>query len=125
LFKTAGAQDLQFQFLLAGNSNPNNGVVIYGPAPPVGGLTGDYNGSGAVDAADYVLWRNGGPLQNDSTPGTVDQSDYQVWRANFGRTSAAAAAGSALAGGAVPEPATLWFLAGIGVALAGARFRLS
>ena len=30
-----------------------------------GGVPGDYNGNGVVDMADYVLWRNGGPLQNE------------------------------------------------------------
>jgi hypothetical protein len=49
-------------------------------------LPGDYNGNGTVDAADYVLWRNGGPLQNDTTPASVGPEDYDVWRANFGRT---------------------------------------
>jgi serralysin len=48
----------------------------------------DYNGNGVVDTADYVLWRNGGPLQNDLTPG-VQPGDYNVWRAHFGRTVAA------------------------------------
>ena len=47
--------------------------------------TGDYNNNGVVDAADYVLWRNGGTLQNDPTPG-VQPGDYAVWRANFGKT---------------------------------------
>src|SRR3954468_9066969 len=33
-------------------------------------VQGDYNNNGVVDAADYVLWRNGGPLQNEvDTPG--------------------------------------------------------
>jgi hypothetical protein len=50
----------------------------------------DYNGNGVVDAADYVLWRNGGPLQNDLTPG-VQPDDYNVWRAHFGRTVGGAA----------------------------------
>ena len=50
-----------------------------------GGQTGDYNNNGVVDAADYVLWRNGGTLQNDPTPG-VQPGDYAVWRANFGKT---------------------------------------
>jgi hypothetical protein len=54
-------------------------------------LPGDYNNNGTVDTADYVLWRNGGPLQNEvDTPGTVTQADYDVWRANFGRTISAA-----------------------------------
>ena len=63
-----------------------------GPVTYIGGpaaLTGDYNGNGTVDAADYVLWRNGGPLQNDSTPATVGPEDYNVWRANFGKPAPA------------------------------------
>jgi hypothetical protein len=31
---------------------------------PSSGIDGDYNDNGAVDAADYVLWREGGPLEN-------------------------------------------------------------
>jgi hypothetical protein len=50
-----------------------------------GGPTGDYNNNGVVDAADYVLWRKGGTLQNDPTPG-VQPADYDVWRANFGKS---------------------------------------
>jgi hypothetical protein len=49
-----------------------------------GPILGDYNNNGTVDLADYVLWRNGGPLQNDPTPG-VQPDDYNIWRANFGR----------------------------------------
>jgi hypothetical protein len=56
-------------------------------------LAGDYNQSGAVDAADYVLWRNGGPLQNEGvTPGAVTPEDYNIWRANFGRVGGARSA---------------------------------
>ena len=69
------------------------------------GLVGDYNSNGTVDAADYVVWRNG-----DSPDDT--QAGFDVWRANFGRTSAG---GAALSGGAaaaaVPEPATLLLVA--------------
>jgi hypothetical protein len=104
LFKTAGSQqDLVFEFLLAGQSVANTGVVVYQAATV--GVTGDYNNNGTVDAADYVLWRNGGPLQNDPTPG-IDASDYNQWRVNFGRT-AAPGASTSLVGSAVPEPATL------------------
>ena len=66
------------------------------------GVQGDYNNNGVVDAADYVLWRNGGPLQNEiDTPGTVNAADYTAWRARFGSTSGS---GSVLNGSAVPEP---------------------
>jgi hypothetical protein len=80
-------------------------LTLYNIAPP--GVAGDYNGNGVVDAADYVLWRNGGPLQNEvDTPGTVNAADYTAWRARFGNTS-----GSGLgSGGAVPEPASLGLL---------------
>jgi hypothetical protein len=123
LFKTAGEHDLVFQFLLAGNGQPNTGVVLYQAVPPVGGLTGDYNNNGRVDAADYVLWRNNGPLQNEgATPGEVTPEDYNVWRANFGNTASAASGGS-LAGSTVPEPTTMMFLVGAGLLLAGTRQR--
>jgi hypothetical protein len=107
LFKTTGAtQDLRLEFLQAGNPGPSIGAVVYGPftVPPMPGVgvSGDYNNNGVVDAADYVLWRNGGALQNDPTPG-VQPADYTTWRANFGRT---AAGGSAMLAAAVPEPAT-------------------
>jgi len=69
-------------------------------------VPGDYNGNGIVDAADYVLWRNGGPLQNEvNTIGTVDASDYDAWRARFGNTSGSGS--SLVASAAVPEPASL------------------
>jgi hypothetical protein len=119
LFKTAGARDLGFQFLLAGNSLANTGVVVYEAAPTPGGVTGDFNDNGTVDAADYVLWRNGGPLENDPTPG-VQPGDYNVWRTNFGRM---AGAGASLASAAVPEPATAVILLGMVAGLAAVRHR--
>ena len=72
-----------------------------------GGVPGDYNGNGVVDMADYVLWRNGGPLQNEvASAGVVDSADYDAWRARFGNTSGS---GSSVGGkgAAVPEPGTL------------------
>jgi hypothetical protein len=56
-------------------------------------MVGDFNNNAVVDTADYVSWRNGGPLENEGdTPGVVNQADYDVWRANFGRTTPAASA---------------------------------
>ncbi|WP_279676095.1 hypothetical protein [Aeoliella straminimaris] len=68
------------------------------PRPPLyfgGELAGDYNNSGAVDLADYTVWRNRlGSTENLAADGdhngTVDQGDYLVWKTNFGATSAAA-----------------------------------
>ena len=55
--------------------------------PPTG-ISGDYNGNGVVDAADYTVWRDNlgksVTLPNDTTPGTVVQADFDVWKNNFG-----------------------------------------
>jgi hypothetical protein len=60
-----------------------------------GGLSGDFNSDGKVDAADYVVWRK--------TLG--DLSNYNLWRANFGATSGSGSGLGSLA--AVPEPTVL------------------
>jgi hypothetical protein len=79
---------------------------VTAPTAVAPGVAGDYNGNGVVDMADYVLWRNGGPLLNEvNTPGTVDATDYDAWRARFGNTSGS---GSGLgSGSAVPEPSIM------------------
>ncbi|HEX2477590.1 MAG TPA: PEP-CTERM sorting domain-containing protein, partial [Lacipirellulaceae bacterium] len=103
LYSPGGAHDLQLQFSLA-NGTIFNGAVNYVTSTAI---PGDYNNDGAVNAADYVVWRK--------TDGT--QSGYNTWRTNFGRTSGSGAAlGDA---SSVPEPA------GLLVALAGALGMLS
>jgi hypothetical protein len=62
-------------------------------------LPGDFNFDGTVDAADYVVWRNG--LGTTHTP-----NGYNVWRAHFGQS---AGSGSSFAA-TVPEPASVWIL---------------
>jgi hypothetical protein len=64
-------------------------------------IAGDFNTDGTVDAADYVVWRNG-------LGTTYTQNDYGVWRSHFG-TSIGPGSGSALPSAeplsaAVPEP---------------------
>jgi hypothetical protein len=71
-------------------------------------LPGDYNHNGVVDAADFVDWRNGGPLDNDPTAGVQDPGDYDVWREHFGQTAGNGAGASSTA--TVPEPASLVLL---------------
>jgi hypothetical protein len=84
-------------------------AIEAGAGIPPAGVPGDYNNNGAVDAADYVLWRNGGPLENEGdNPGVVDQADYDFWRARFGAVSGS---GSVLVAASVPEPASLCLLA--------------
>jgi hypothetical protein len=85
--------------------------------PPPGGLTGDYNDDGTVDAADYVVWRKNlgtnTQLENEGegiTPGMVTTEDYDIWVDNFGNTPPPGLGLSAV----VPEPATVAIVA-IGV----------
>lgn len=71
-------------------------------------VPGDYNNSGVVDAADYVLWRNAigrGTLPNEGgvSPGTIDAADYNYWRSRFGVQSAMASSGGFATGTLVPE----------------------
>jgi hypothetical protein len=98
-------------------AKPDLGAIEAG-APA---LPGDYNSDGAVDAADFVLWRasfnKSVTLPNDVTPGIVDDSDYAVWRSHFGATLGGGAVAGALS--AVPEPSTLFSVAITGLLLAG------
>jgi hypothetical protein len=74
------------------------------------GVPGDYNGNGTVDAADYVVWRDNGTLQNEVvTPGIVTQEDYDAWRARFGNTAGAASGSLLGTSTSVPEPAGFTF----------------
>jgi hypothetical protein len=80
-------------------------------------VPGDYNNSGTVDAADYVVWRNNkgaGSLPNEGgiSPGTIDAADYNYWRSRFGvQAIFGAGAGSGLgASVAVPEPTSWTFI---------------
>jgi hypothetical protein len=73
------------------------------PVPP--GVAGDYNNNGSVDAADYVLWRDGGTLQNEvATPNAATAEDYDAWKARFGNLATAARGQTSFANAAVPEP---------------------
>ena len=72
-----------------------------------GGVAGDFNGNGVVDAADYTVWRDHlGAADESSLMGNgdgmngVDAGDYNLWKTNFGMTAGSGAASA----GAVPEP---------------------
>lgn len=56
-------------------------------------IAGDYNADGAVDAADFTVWRSslgetGQVLAADGDrDGAVTVSDYHVWKQNFGQVA--------------------------------------
>ncbi|MCO6046088.1 hypothetical protein NG895_19485 [Aeoliella sp. ICT_H6.2] len=91
-------------------------------SPPV--LTGDYNGDGLVDLADYTVWRNTlGSTTNlaangdnsGASEGVIDTADYLAWKDNFGDSLAPAAA--LVTGSSVPEPMSLALLTVFGLML--------
>ena len=77
-------------------------------------LSGDYNGNGIVDAADYTAWRDtlgqtvpsGNGADGDGN-GFVNAADYGVWKTNFGSVQGGQ---SALAETAIPEPTSVTLL---------------
>ncbi|MEX2092522.1 MAG: BNR-4 repeat-containing protein, partial [Pirellulales bacterium] len=118
LFDAAsGQQDLVFDFLLAGDTATLRGVVLYADVH----LTGDYNDDGAVDAADYTLWRNSlgqtvalGSGADGDRDGAITTADYAVWKSNFGKSLAGS--GGAAANAAVPEPSVAFLVACLAMA---------
>lgn len=87
-------------------------------------LSGDYNGNGTVDAADYIVWRGtlgsmtdlraNGDDTGDSA-GRIDEADLVVWKSQFGTSSSGLGSVSL---GLVPEPSSvalgLFAVAGLG-----------
>jgi hypothetical protein len=72
-------------------------------------LVGDYNDDGAVDAADYVVWRkNVGltvalPNRDTANSGPITEDDFDSWRENFGNTHPGSGSAESLS---TPEPSS-------------------
>jgi hypothetical protein len=97
-----GDADGRTLFITAGNSL--YGIDLNVPSPQ----TGDYNGDGTVDAADYTVWRDTlGSTENLAADGdgnrVVDAGDYDHWANRFGDVLGSAAL---TLGQPVPEPTT-------------------
>ncbi|MBL9165702.1 MAG: hypothetical protein JNL18_23465 [Planctomycetaceae bacterium] len=60
------------------------------------GIQGDFNASGLVDGADFLLWQRGG------SPNPLSSGDLALWKSNFGASLSATSTTSA-----IPEPRSL------------------
>jgi hypothetical protein len=90
-------------------------------------LVGDYNLNGAVDSADYTIWRNTLGSTTDlrangdntgASAGKIDDADYAIWRTNFGDSYyAAPGTGAGSSSILVPEP-TVAELAAVALVMA-------
>ncbi len=81
-------------------------------AVTVGAVTGDYNGDGFVNAADYTVYRDTLGSTTDlradgNSNGEVDTADYAVWTANYG------ASGGVLSVGEFMAPLAVALAAGV------------
>lgn len=115
----AGAFSATYTLTLSGEDLPGEQtqqLTLTLLANVVAGLTGDYNGDGIVNAADYTVWKDSFGSTVDLTAdgdgsGTIDAGDYTVWVNNFGTSSLSVA---------VPEPTT-WLLSFLVMTMASCR----
>lgn len=106
--------DIKFTSWANARIGGQGGFAYQRAVPPVVEPSGDYNGDGTVNAADYTIWRdtlgqsvaNPGDGADGDLSSTIDSPDYDHWKARFGNL-APGAGGVA----AVPEPASAALLA--------------
>jgi hypothetical protein len=83
-------------------------------APPTQAVTGDFDGDGDVDGADFIVWQTHYPSGSGGTTatgdangdGAIDGADFALWQNAFPTSPGSVAA--------VPEPSTL-----VGIAIGG------
>ena len=105
-----------------------NTPILAGDIGSIVGPTGDYNGDGVVDAADYTVWRNTlgntvpiGTGADGDQSGEIDAGDYTFWKSRYGNFVPGVGSGSLSA--TVPEPtsATTFSLGVLALGASGVR----
>jgi hypothetical protein len=79
--------DGTYNMMMSIERNAAGALVINSSIVGVGNrvaLRGDFNDDDFINAADYAIWKKGGPLENDDSPATVDATDYADWAGLFG-----------------------------------------
>ena len=97
-----------------------NGIAVTAPVTDA-----DFDNSGTVDGADFLIWQRGFGINAGATNGQgdadsngkVDAADLAVWKTSFGQPAATAVAG------AVPEPGSFFLAAMATSLLASLRVR--
>jgi hypothetical protein len=123
-----GSGNLAFLYTLA---DGRSGVAIAMPIIAMK-FTGDYNGDGTVDSADYVTWRRSfgqnvipGQGADGTKNGVIDNGDYAIWRANFGNTAGVGSGSGIVVAVSEPPSWSMLRAAGVGVILASTTRRRS
>lgn len=118
LFTVSGNGVTQTSFNLGGTSPADLvmaadtvAFLVFTSTAPI--PTGDYNGDGLVDAADYTAWRDSlgdtvpaGTLADGSANGSIDEADYSYWSERYGSSLPSMASAES-----VPEPSGVWLAA--------------
>lgn len=110
IYNTSFPRDVELTYLVNGASELTIGFVEF-IDPPL--LSGDYDGSGVVDAADYTVWRDqlGDVVAfydgaDGDGSGIVEEIDYTIWQQSFGTSLP-------------PEEASLVVASNVGAVLSG------
>ncbi|MCA9237293.1 MAG: hypothetical protein KDA44_17585 [Planctomycetales bacterium] len=109
----SGDQDLELEFLFAGESEARTGAVLYGSIFPLATGDADFDDDGAVDGGDFLAWQRGFGIGSGAAAsngdangdGAVNAADLAIWESQYGSSSMASATAIA-----TPEPSS-WLLA--------------
>jgi hypothetical protein len=94
---TGGSKSRHYPSDTVATNSPTNFAGFFGEIN-LSTNFGDYNDDGAIDAADYVVYKKHldtlESIPNDETPGWVMVDDHEVWKRRFGTSGGGSGGGS-------------------------------